>query len=140
MADLKTRPEPGAPEDYIATLTPERRRVDGMRALALMREVTGDPAVMWGPSMIGFGTFHYKYASGREGDTMRIGFSPRAAALTFYGLLGHPRTEELLTRLGPHTLGKGCLYVKRWDAVDEAVLRELVEHAYAGTSPAGDAR
>jgi hypothetical protein len=109
---------------------PVRRR-DADTLLELMTRATGEPARMWGSSIIGFGTYHYKYASGREGDAPAAGFSPRKAATTIYladGIRAHP---ELLERLGPHTTGVGCLYVKDLAQVDLAVLEELVTSSYS---------
>jgi hypothetical protein len=109
---------------------PVRRR-DADTLLELMGEATGQPARMWGSSIIGFGTYHYKYASGREGDSPAAGFSPRKAATTIYladGVGAHP---ELLERLGPHSTGVGCLYVKDLAQVDLAVLEELVAASYS---------
>jgi hypothetical protein len=109
---------------------PVRRR-DADTLLELMTRATGEPARMWGSSIIGFGTYHYKYASGREGDAPAAGFSPRKAATTIYladGIGPHP---ELLERLGPHTTGVGCLYVKDLAQVDLAVLEELVTSSYS---------
>ncbi len=97
-----------------------------------MRERTGQDPVLWGESMIGFGSYHYRYESGREGDWFVVGFSPRKAALTLYGLQTAYRpeeTEQLLSRLGPHKLGKGCIYLSRLDKVDRSVLGELVDRA-----------
>jgi hypothetical protein len=109
---------------------PVRRR-DADTLLELMTRATGQPARMWGSSIIGFGTYHYKYASGREGDAPAAGFSPRKAATTIYladGIGAHP---ELLERLGPHTTGVGCLYVKDLAQVDLPVLEELVAASYS---------
>lgn len=109
---------------------PVRRR-DADTLLELMTRATGQSARMWGSSIIGFGTYHYKYASGREGDAPAAGFSPRKAATTIYladGIGAHP---ELLERLGPHTTGVGCLYVKDLAQVDLAVLEELVSSSYS---------
>lgn len=129
--DLKTHVTEVTPEEYLATVT-GRRHEEGLALLALFRAATGGAeAVMWGPSMIGFGEVHYRYASGREGDTFHVGFSPRAADLSLYGLTGAPRSEELLARLGKHRLGKSCLWVRKLEDVDLAVLREMVEHAWA---------
>lgn len=130
MAEQKTLPTTTDPASFLASVEDPRRREDAERLLAMMTDVTGEPAVMWGPSMIGFGTFHYRYASGHSGDTMKVGFSPRKTALTLYGLQGHPDSADLLARMGPHTLGKGCVYVKKLDSVDESVLRELIAHAF----------
>jgi hypothetical protein len=109
---------------------PTRRR-DAETLLEIMGRATGQPARMWGNSIIGFGTYHYTYASGREGDAPAAGFSPRKAATTVYladGIGAHP---ELLERLGPHTTGVGCLYVKDLGRVDLAVLEEIVAASYA---------
>ena len=109
---------------------PTRRR-DAETLLEIMGRATGQPARMWGSSIIGFGTYHYRYASGREGDAPAAGFSPRKAATTLYladGIGSHP---ELLERLGPHTTGVGCLYVKDLGHVDLAVLEEIVARSYA---------
>ncbi len=95
-----------------------------------MRDVTGEQGVMWGPSMIGFGTLHYRYATGREGDTLKVGFSPRKAKLSLYGLQDSADAEAHLEQLGRHTLGVGCVYANRLSDLDESVLRELVRIAY----------
>ncbi|MCP2030203.1 hypothetical protein L1277_000267 [Okibacterium sp. HSC-33S16] len=131
MADLKTTQNDTDPQTVIESIESEAKRADAARLLRLMAEATGDQPKLWGPSMIGFGSFHYRYASGHEGDTMKVGFAPRKTALTFYGLQGHPNSDKLLASLGTHTLGKGCVYVKRLDDIDTDVLRELVAYAYA---------
>ncbi|GHD52284.1 DUF1801 domain-containing protein [Mycetocola manganoxydans] len=131
MAEQKTVQTASDPDEFLASIENEKRRTDAVLLRAIMAEVTGEDAAMWGPSMVGFGSFHYRYASGHEGDTMKVGFAPRKTAMTLYGLQGHPSSDELLTRLGPHTLGKGCVYIKKLGSVDENVLRELIAHAYA---------
>ena len=119
------------PAAYVESL-PTRRQVEQGRAmLALYGDVTGVTPRMWGPSMIGYGEFHYVYASGREGDTFRIGFSPRKASLTLYGLQGFPGSDELLGRLGKHKTGAACVYITKLDQVDMDVLRQLVEKGWA---------
>ena len=95
-----------------------------------MVEVTGEQPTMWGGSIVGFGTYHYRYASGREGDGPAVGFSPRKQALTIYVSEGFEAYDDLLARLGPHSTGKSCLYIKRLADVDEDVLRSLVEGGY----------
>lgn len=110
------------------------RRRDADTLLTLMQNVTGADATMWGPSIVGFGTYHYRYASGREGDAPAAGFSPRRAASTVYladGVGAHP---DLVERLGPHTSGVGCLYFKDLAAVDLDVLGELVARSYAAVT------
>ncbi|WP_084129691.1 DUF1801 domain-containing protein [Demequina sp. NBRC 110055] len=130
MAGNATRPTDVPVEDFLATVTHARRRAEGTALVALMCEVTGEPAVMWGPSIIGFGTYHYRYASGREGDMPRVGFSPRSGQLAFYGLQDHQASSAVLERLGPHTTGASCVYVKRLDTIDLEVLRDLVGLAF----------
>ncbi len=112
------------------------RRVDADRLVALMSAATGEPPVLWGSSIIGFGSYHYRYPTGYEGDNSLVGFSPRKSEFSIY-LMGSdfpdsaPRTAELLGRLGKHRMGKACLYVKRLSDIDEAVLRELVDFSVA---------
>jgi hypothetical protein len=115
---------------FLAAVPDERRRQDARRLCAMMREVTGEPPTMWGTSIIGFGAYHYRYASGREGDAPLAGFSPRRQHLAIYlvGGVGN-RYQSVLARLGPHTMGRGCLYVKRLDDVDHAALRELIDRS-----------
>jgi len=121
----KTLPTDVPVDEFLATLDP-RRSAEGSELVALFEEVTGAPAVMWGPSMIGFGTYAYRYASGHEGTWPRAGFSPRKAKLSLYGLQTHPDAPALLDRLGPHTTGVDCVYVTRLSQIDLDVLRELV--------------
>lgn len=131
MADEpKTVPTQVPPADFIASIPEDKRREQGQRVLALMSDATGEAPTMWGPSIIGYGSQHYKYASGREGDWPKVGFSPRKGAITFYGLLDHEELHPLLEKLGTHTTGKGCVYVKKLEDIDETVLRELVSKAY----------
>ncbi|GAA0662123.1 hypothetical protein GCM10010193_11690 [Kitasatospora atroaurantiaca] len=130
MAEPKTKPSAASAEEFLAEVTDERRRTDAQALCALMAEATGAPPVMWGGSIVGFGTYHYRYASGREGDWPPVGLAPRKQALTVYLAEGFDRHGELLARLGPVTTGKGCLYIKRLDAVDQAALRELITLAF----------
>lgn len=110
-------------EDSLALVEPAERQADGCTIMALMARLSGEPPRMWGPSIIGFGRYHYRYDSGREGDSCRIGFSPRKAELVFY-LAGLDEAD--FTPLGKHKRGKGCLYVKRLSQVDMAVLEGLI--------------
>jgi len=103
-----------------------RRREDAKRLLGLMIDVTGEPAKMWGTSIVGFGTYHYRYASGREGDFMRVGFAPRKQNLVVYIMPGFSSYDALLAKLGKHRTGKSCLYVNKLDDVDLGVLEELI--------------
>ncbi|MBN2472691.1 MAG: DUF1801 domain-containing protein [Anaerolineae bacterium] len=130
MAQNKTTPGQGSVTAFLQTVE-EQRRADCETLVALMQEVTGEPPVMWGDSMVGFGSYHYKYASGREGDWFVVGFSPRKQNLTLYIMAGFEEYEALLARLGKHTTGKSCLYVKRLADVDMDALRELVRQSVA---------
>jgi hypothetical protein len=132
MADNanKTVPTGAEVEAFVAGIADEQRRRDAQALVALMTEVTGQPAVMWGSAIVGFGSWHYKYATGREGDIPAVSFSPRKAQTTLY-LLGEldDYAAELAT-LGPYTTGKGCLYLKRVDKADPVALRALVERSW----------
>ena len=116
--------------EFLAQVPDERRRADARRLSALMEEITGAPPVMWGTSIIGFGSYHYRYASGHAGDSALASFSPRSQHLAIY-LVGEftDRHQSALARLGPHKTGKGCLYVKRLDDVDTGALRELIDRS-----------
>ncbi|MEU8192370.1 DUF1801 domain-containing protein [Microbispora amethystogenes] len=116
-------------DDFLAAVPDERRRADAERLRTILREVTGEPAVMWGPSIVGFGSYRYTYESGRTGDSPLAAFSPRRQQLVVYLAGGFEgRHASVLARLGPHKTGKGCLYLKRLDEVDESALRELIDH------------
>ena len=131
MADDRlTKPTAGDVEAFLDSVPDERRRSDAQAATELIREATGAEPVMWGTSMVGFGTQHYTTADGKEREWFAVGLAPRKAALTLYGLTYYDSNQDLLERLGPHTTGKGCLYVKRLDDVDRDVLMELVERAW----------
>lgn len=130
MSETKTKPTSVEPADYVAAVENDTRRQDAGVVLEMMAEVTGEPPVMWGPSMIGFGDHHYEYTSGREGDTFVIGFAPRKANLVLYGLSTAPGSEELLAKLGKHKTSKACLYVNKLADVDLDVLRQLTELGY----------
>jgi len=134
MSENKTKPTAVSPREYIASLENDARRDDAVELLRIMQEVTGDTPKMWGPSMIGFGTYHYTYASGREGDAFKVGFSPRKAAIVLYGFIMYeqmPEHNKLLAQLGPHARSKACVYVKSLKDLDGDVLRQLIALAYA---------
>ena len=127
MAQNKTQPTPVDVDTFLASAP----HSDDARALAaLMARVSGEEATMWGPAIVGFGTHHYRYDSGREGDICRIGFAPRKAELVLYGI---PLTDAL-ARLGKHKTGKSCLYIKRLSDVDTAVLEEMIREAWVGSA------
>ena len=136
--DRKTHPTDRSVDDYLATITHERRRTDAEDAMELMQEITGAEPVMWGPSMIGFGRRPYTTADGKEHESFAVGLSPRREALTLYGLTLYGSNADLLDRLGPHTTGKSCLYVKQLDAVDRDVLTELIERSWQTNHEPGD--
>ena len=117
-------------EEFLARVADEQRRLDARRLCAMMQQVTGEPPVIWGTSIIGFGAYHYRYPSGREGDSALASFSPRSRHLAIY-LVGEfeTRYRSVLARLGPHKAGKGCLYLKRLDDVDQDALRELIDRS-----------
>jgi len=130
MSENKTQPTKASVEAFVEAVDGDDRRRDCRALVDLMREVTGEEPRMWGESMVGFGQYHYKYASGREGDWFVTGFSPRKRDLTLYLMAGFDGREDLLARLGKHKTGKACLYIKRLADVDEGVLRELVEDSF----------
>ena len=129
-SDPKMVPTQVAVDAFLEAVPDDVRRADAHTLLDLMRSVTGEPPVMWGPSIVGFGTYHYRYASGHEGDAPLAGFSPRSQHLVIYlaSEFGD-RYQAVLARLGPHKAGKGCLYIKRLDEVDHDALRELIDRS-----------
>lgn len=135
MAEIKTRPTDVSVDAFLDGIAHPVRRADGKAVRAMMERVTGEPAVMWGPSIIGFGTYHYRYDSGHEGDMCRLGFSPRSANLVLY-VGGFPEYEALLAKLGRHKRSKACLYLNKLADVDEAVLEEIARRTYAATEGA----
>lgn len=122
----KTQPTEVSVSDFLASIDDEQKRADSQVVAQLMEAATGEPPKMWGPSIVGYGTYHYVYASGREGDWMITGFSPRKTALTVYLMAGVERQTELLAKLGKYKTGKSCLYIKRLSDVDLDVLREMI--------------
>lgn len=128
---LKTRAEATSVDGFIAAVPDAQRRADAQVLVRLMREATGCEPVMWGPSIIGFDRYHYRYDSGHEGDMPIVGFSPRKTALVLYLLPGFDGYEALLSKLGKHSTGKSCLYLKRLSDADPAVLEALVVESVA---------
>lgn len=131
MAENKTKPTAVSVTAFVAALSESAKRSDTKTLMALMRRASGEKPRLWGPSIIGFGTFHYRYESGREGDTVLVGFSPRKPAMVLYGVTGFKGAEALLAKLGKHTTGKGCLYIKKLADVDHDVLEQLIAGAVA---------
>lgn len=126
---MKTVPTDRSVDDFLAAQPLDIRRQDGQVLIEMMRRVTGEEPVLWGTSIVGFGSYHYKYASGREGDFMLTGFSPRKAAMSIYIMPGFSKYGDLMDVLGKHKTGRSCLYVKKLADVDMAVLEELVRRS-----------
>jgi hypothetical protein len=130
MAGNKTVPNDQSVEQFLNAVADERKRQDGFKLLELMKQITGLEPVMWGSSIVGFGSYHYKYESGREGDMILAGFSPRKQNLTIYNMGGLAEFDDLLKKLGKHTTGGGCLYIKRLDDVDLPTLKSLIQESF----------
>lgn len=127
--ELKTKLNDASVTEFLNSVEDEQKRKDSFEIMKMMKQVTRAEPKMWGTSIVGFGTYHYKGASGREGDWMLIGFSPRKQNLTLYIMPGFDRYPELMKKLGKHTTGKSCLYIKRLSDVDTAVLKELMSES-----------
>jgi hypothetical protein len=133
MSDNKTKPTKVSVTKFIGKLRDPNRRTDAKTLVEMMQRATGEKPRMWGPSIVGFGSYHYKYESGREGDMPLIAFSPRKAATVLYNMTGFGDSARLLAKLGKHTTGKGCLYIKRLADVDQKVLEAMVAESVAAT-------
>jgi hypothetical protein len=131
MAENKTRATKASVAAFVDGIAEPAKRADAKALVELMQKATGEKPAMWGPSIIGFGSYHYVYDSGREGDMPLVGFSPRKAATVLYVRAGTPGTEALLAKLGKHTAGKGCVYIKKLADVDETILEKLVAKCVA---------
>ncbi len=126
MAEPKTKPTTASVKKFIDSIEDEKKRKDSRAVLAMMREITGERPKMWRPSIVGFSTYHFKYASGREGDWPVTGFSPRKQALTLYIMSGFEKHKDLMKKLGKYKTGVSCLYIKKLEDVDGATLRKLI--------------
>lgn len=131
MAEAKTKQTKASVAEFLNAVPNAGRRADAKAVDKMMRAASGAKPAMWGPSIIGYGRYHYKYESGREGDMCRIGFSPRAANLVLYIIGGFKEEKALLAKLGKHKTGKSCLYINKLADVDEAVLKELIAKSWA---------
>jgi uncharacterized protein DUF1801 len=131
MAENKTKPTQASLESYLSGIEDEARRKDCEALAKMMTKATKEKPVMWGPSIVGFGSCHYRYESGREGDSCVTGFSSRKGAISIYGVAGSPGQDKLLAKLGKHKMGKGCLYVQKLSDVDLKVLEQMVIGAVA---------
>jgi len=129
MAELKTNKTQASVTQFLNGVANDTRRKDAKTVLKLMKEITGAKPRMWGPSIIGFGDYHYKYATGREGDWFLTGFSPRKEALTLYIMAGFTKYDPLMKTLGKYKTGKSCLYIKNLEDVDQKVLKQLIKES-----------
>ena len=129
MAKAKTQKTDASVEDFLKDVTDEEKREDSFAILELMREVTGEEPAMWGGSIVGFGSYRYKYASGREGEWPLAGFSPRKQSLTLYIMSGFDKHDSLLAKLGKYKTGKSCLYINKLQDIDLETLRELIRQS-----------
>ena len=127
MAEPKTKPTNESVKDFLNKISDEERRADCFAVAKIMEEITGEKPKMWGPSIVGFGSYHYKYASGREGDWPMTGFSPRKKDLTLYIMMGFEKHADLMERLGKHSHSKSCLYIKRLSDVHIPTLKKLIK-------------
>lgn len=130
MPENKTKPTLQSVEAFLDAVENPKRRADGKTLCTMMEEITGQPPVMWGPSIIGFGKLHYKYESGHEGDMPLVAFSPRKHAITLYIMVNNENFKYLLEKLGKCKTSKACLYINNLKDVDENVLRELIDLSY----------
>ena len=133
MAELQTKLNDASVENFLNKVEDDQKRKDCFEIVEMMKQVTKEQPKMWGPAIIGFGSYHYKYESGREGDMMQIGFSPRKQNITLYVGLGEDIENPLLKKLGKYTTGKGCLYIKKLADVDNKVLQELIKESFKKT-------
>jgi len=130
MAESKTKVNDASVEEFLSAVKDEQKRKDSFEIIKMMKQVTRQEPKMWGPAIIGFGSYHYKYESGREGDMPQIAFSPRKQNLTLYIGVGEDSDNPLLTKLGKYTTGKVCLYIKKLADVDRNVLQELIADSF----------
>lgn len=133
MYELKTKLNDASVEKFLNSVKDEKQREDSFVILDIMTKITKQPPKMWGPSIIGFGSYHYKYESGHEGDMCLTGFSPRKQNLTLYILPGFEKNKDLMEKLGKYKTGKSCLYIKKLEDVDMKVLKELIKRGLAQT-------
>ncbi len=130
MPENKTQQTKASVATFVEAIPDDAKRADAKSLLKLMQAATGEKPQMWGPAIIGFGSRHYKYESGREGDMPMVAFSPRKAAIVLYSLLAPADSAAQLAKLGQHTTGKGCLYIKKLSDIDQAVLKTMVAESF----------
>lgn len=130
MYELKTKVNDKNVMEFLETVSHAKRREDSLKLLDIFNDVIGEEPKMWGDSIVGYGTYHYKYASGQEGDWMRTGFAPRKSALTLYVALWPAANADLLPQLGKYKTGKGCLYINKLEDVYIDVLKKIIKNSY----------
>lgn len=131
MYEQKTKENENSVYEFIENIEHPRKREDAYKLLEIYEETTGSPAKMWGTSIIGFGSYHYVYPTGHEGDAPYVGFSPRKAKISLYLMLSEDDREQLLSKLGKHTTGKACVYINKLDDIDLEVLKQLIQRSVA---------
>lgn len=132
--ELKTKPTGGSVSDYLNAITDPTRQADAKKVVELMHAISKEDPIMWS-SIIGFGSYHYKYASGRQGDWMRLGLAARKDQLSLYGVIYYDHNTKLLDKLGKHTHGKGCLYIKKLSDVNLDILEQMIKNAWSQKAP-----
>jgi len=130
MAENKTKPTDQTVLEFLNTVEPEKRKMEGLKLHEVFSEATGEKGTIWGPSIVGYGTYHYKYESGREGDFLRAGFSPRKSKISLYIMGGHGRYEDEMSKLGKYKTGKSCIYVNKLEDINMDVLKDLIKKSY----------
>ncbi len=130
MSELKTKKNDASVEVFINAVEHEKRRTDSLVVLEMMKKITGEEPSMWGDSIVGFGSYHYTYASGREGDWMVTGFSPRKQSLTLYIMPGFEKYPDLMAKLGKYRTGRSCLYINKLEDIDQKILERLIAKSY----------
>ncbi|MHA2425943.1 MAG: DUF1801 domain-containing protein [Candidatus Thorarchaeota archaeon] len=130
MAESKTKPTKASVKEFLNAVEHPTRKADGLELFKMLKEIAKENPRMWGPTIVGFGTYHYKYESGREGNMAKIGFSPRKQSLSVYIMGGFDKYKDLLDKLGKHKIGKGCLYINKLADVDNDVLDAIIKRSY----------
>ena len=130
MAEPKTRPTDASVLEFLNKISPESKRNDGLKLLEIFKEETNETPVLWGPSIIGFGSYAYTYSTGKSMDWIPVGYSPRKASISLYLMISHEELAEEFAQFGKHKLGKGCIYFNKLEDIDEGVLRKMISKTY----------
>jgi Domain of unknown function (DU1801) len=131
MSESVTKPTNQGVNEFVNSIQDDTRRSDATQLLAIMQELTHESPVMWGTNIVGFGSYRYQYSTGRVGETLKIGFSPRKEHLVLYGVIFYSDNTELLDQLGKHKQGKGCLYIKKLSHINLDILKQMIDDAYS---------